>query len=128
MAFPRPFLLHATDGTTWQGVEFHTGLACVFAGEPDDVRTPCALAINVGALTDELGAYFPGARVEWADTTTADPGAEERVARFMAAEDWCTRADDDAWWTSRPEKFRMDYLTSARHVIALVCGTDAPEA
>lgn len=45
---------------------------------------------------------------------------EERVARYMAAEDWMEDAADDEWWASRIPKFRADYLASARKVIAIV--------
>jgi DNA-binding CsgD family transcriptional regulator len=47
---------------------------------------------------------------------------EERVARYMAAEDWLEDPADDAWWAGKVPKFREDYLTSARKVIALVRG------
>ena len=57
------------------------------------------------------------------------PSTEERVARHMAAVAWLEDPADDEWWNSRIPKFREDYLTSARRVIAIVHGHDlAPEA
>ncbi|MDX3507433.1 hypothetical protein PV755_00600 [Streptomyces caniscabiei] len=51
-----------------------------------------------------------------------EASVEERIARRLAAGDYCLPGDepDDAWWTNRPPKFRLDYLAHARHVIALV--------
>ncbi|MDX2702183.1 hypothetical protein PV350_04890 [Streptomyces sp. PA03-6a] len=45
---------------------------------------------------------------------------ETRIARHLAAEDWLEDPGDDDWWNSRPEKFRADYIESAREVIAMV--------
>jgi hypothetical protein len=57
---------------------------------------------------------------------TQQPSTEERVARYMAAEDWLEDPADDEWWNSRIPKFRADYLASARAVIAIVHGADLP--
>lgn len=48
--------------------------------------------------------------------------AEERIARFMAAEDWLEDPEDNAWWDSRLPEFRMQYRASARIVIAIAHG------
>jgi uncharacterized protein (DUF2236 family) len=50
---------------------------------------------------------------------------EERVARYMAAEDWPPDPGDfDDWWNNRSTEFRDDYFASARRVIAIVYGAD----
>lgn len=45
---------------------------------------------------------------------------EDRIAHYMAAEDWVEDPGDAAWWTSRSTEFREDYLASARKVIGIV--------
>lgn len=52
---------------------------------------------------------------------------EERVARYMAAEDWLEDAADDEWWNSRLPEFREQYPDSACKVIAIVRGADGGE-
>lgn len=59
---------------------------------------------------------------------TQQPSTEERVARYLAATDWIEDPADDAWWNSRITKFREDYLTSARRIIAIVHGADLAAA
>jgi hypothetical protein len=55
-----------------------------------------------------------------------EASAEERIARRLAADDYLMPDEepDDAWWNNRPAKFREDYLSHARHVIALVRAED----
>lgn len=58
------------------------------------------------------------------DTSPAGPDTEviERVARYMAAEDWLEDSSGGDWWDKRSPEFREDYRTSARRVIAIVRG------
>ncbi|MBE4790981.1 hypothetical protein [Streptomyces caniscabiei] len=55
-----------------------------------------------------------------------EASAEERIARRLAAGDYCVPGDepDDTWWNNRPPRFRLDYLAHARRVIALVRAED----
>ncbi|MDX3634298.1 hypothetical protein PV728_29355 [Streptomyces europaeiscabiei] len=55
-----------------------------------------------------------------------EASVEERIARRLAAGDYCVSGDepDYAWWTNRPPRFRDDYLAHARQVIALVRAED----
>lgn len=51
--------------------------------------------------------------------SAVDP-VEERIARYMAAEDWLEDKNNDAWWNSRLAAFRDQYRASAREIIAIV--------
>lgn len=74
------------------------------------------------------GLIRPDIAVRPAPGTAPGTATAERVARYMAAEDWLEDPDDDTWWASRVPRFRADYLQSARAVIAIVRGeaTDSP--
>lgn len=54
--------------------------------------------------------------------TATDAEVVERVARYMAAEDWLEAPVDGDWWDKCSPKFREDYRASARRVIAIVQG------
>lgn len=100
--------------------------------------TSSAIANAIHSASRRLNAEGPGHLVALAvglrliRPDTAVPSAraaagptEERVARYMAAEDWLEDPADDAWWNANVPRFREDYLLSARKVIAIVRG-EAP--
>lgn len=60
----------------------------------------------------------------------SEAGAEERIARRLAAHDYLVPDEDadDVWWDSRRQDFREDYLANARRVIALVQAETQPPA
>lgn len=64
MAAPaRPFLVHLTDGRTWNGAEFPDGFVCVH--HPDEPNI-CTIAVSVAGLLADRTPEDPlhGARVE----------------------------------------------------------------
>lgn len=54
--------------------------------------------------------------------TAPDAVVVERVARYMAAEDWLEESVDGDWWDKRIPELQEDYRASARRVIAIVRG------
>lgn len=60
----------------------------------------------------------------------SEVGAEERVARGLAAHDYLMpdQEPDDGWWNGHRRDFREDYLAHARRVIALVRAAEQPAA
>jgi hypothetical protein len=106
-------LMEAIAAAVWEHCDTSGGHSIV----TDDPRNIAAVAAHVARAVSSAGP-----------APATDRDTLERVARRLAARDWCIDEEGDDDWERRGEKFRADYLEWAREVLTVLPAPDQQAA